>query len=202
MSINYSLLNRKYWIFDLDGTITVANHDFNAIRIELGIPEGMPIVKTIKSLPENEFIVKKKKLNDIEKEIAKDAIPAPGVNLLLEKLYRLGYRMGVLTLNSRENAFFTLESLGLTKYFKKESIIGRWCAAPKPSPDGVFRMLKNWNVKSCDSLMVGDYLYDLQVGRAANVATIHVDPSGKFLWPELSDIKVQSLDELSNLLKI
>ncbi|HIN00314.1 MAG TPA: HAD family hydrolase, partial [Deltaproteobacteria bacterium] len=43
MSDNYTLLQRKYWIFDLDGTLTVAVHDFNAIRNELGIPAGQPI---------------------------------------------------------------------------------------------------------------------------------------------------------------
>ena len=52
MSDNYTLLQRKYWIFDLDGTLTVAVHDFNAIRNELGIPAGQPILKTIESLPE------------------------------------------------------------------------------------------------------------------------------------------------------
>ena len=48
--------------------------------------------------------------------------------------------------------------------------------------------------------MVGDYLYDLQVGRAAEIATVHVDPSGDFPWPELADIRVNSLDELAGLL--
>jgi hypothetical protein len=45
-----------------------------------------------------------------------------------------------------------------------------------------------------------DYLYDLQVGRAAQIATVHVDPSGEFSWPELADIQVNSLDELAELL--
>ena len=40
MSKNHHLLKRKHWIFDLDGTLTIAVHDFNAIRKELGIPEG------------------------------------------------------------------------------------------------------------------------------------------------------------------
>ena len=48
--------------------------------------------------------------------------------------------------------------------------------------------------------MVGDYLYDLQVGRAAEIATVHVDPNGAFPWPELADIRVNSLDELAGLL--
>ena len=62
-------------------------------------------------------------------------------------------------------------------------------------------MLKAWKAEANEALMVGDYLYDLQVGRAAQVGTIHVDSSGDFLWPELADIKVHSLEELSKSLK-
>ena len=47
---------------------------------------------------------------------------------------------------------------------------------------------------------MGDYLYDLQVGRAAEIATVHVDPSGCFAWPELADISVCSLNELTDML--
>jgi len=71
MSDNYTLLQRKYWIFDLDGTLTVAVHDFNAIRNELGIPAGQPILKTIESLPENESLALQQKLQDIEENLAR-----------------------------------------------------------------------------------------------------------------------------------
>ena len=200
MSVNYSLLKRKNWIFDLDGTLTVAVHDFDAIRKELGIPAGLPIVKTIKSLPENESVVLQNKLHEIEEKLARNASPAHGVQTLLENLQRCNYSLGILTLNTRENAWFTLEALGLAHYFSKEFVIGRWCEEPKPSPKGIHKMLNQWKVTSEDALMVGDYLYDLQVGRAAEIATVHVDPSGEFAWPELADIQVNSLDELAGLL--
>ncbi|MBS1256848.1 MAG: Phosphorylated carbohydrates phosphatase [Deltaproteobacteria bacterium] len=200
MSDNYHLLKRKYWIFDLDGTLTVAVHDFNAIRKELGIPEGQPIIKTLDSLPGEESRVQKKKLQDIEEKLAQNASPAPGVKRLLETLLPRNYYLGILTLNSRENAWITLEALDLAKYFSKESVIGRWCAEPKPSPKGINKLLNYWNVSAGDALIVGDYLYDLQVGRAAEIATVHVDPSATFSWPELADISVCSLNELTDIL--
>ena len=200
MSVNNFLLKRKYWIFDLDGTLTVAVHDFDAIRKELGIPAGLPIVKTIKSLPENESVVLQNKLHEIEEKLARNASPAQGVKTLLEKLQRFNYSLGILTLNTRENAWFTLEALGLEHYFSKEFGIGRWCGEPKPSPKGIHKMLNQWKAKADEALIVGDYLYDLQVGRAAEIATVHVDPSGEFAWPELADIQVNSLDELAGLL--
>ena len=200
MSKNHNLLKRKYWIFDLDGTLTIAVHDFNAIREELGIPEGQPIIKTLESLPLKESRNKKKKLQEIEEKLALNASPAPGVEKLLETLNSQNYFFGILTLNTRENAWITLKALGLSEYFTKESVIGRWCAEPKPSPNGIKKLLNHWNVYANDALIVGDYLYDLQVGRAAEIATVHVDPSGNFEWPELADISVCSLNELTELL--
>ena len=200
MSKNHHLLKRKYWIFDLDGTLTIAVHDFNAIREELGIPEGQPIVKTLESLPLKESRNKKKKLQEIEEKLALKATPAPGVEKLLETLNSQNYFFGILTLNTRENAWITLKALGLSEYFTKESVIGRWCAEPKPSPNGIKKLLNHWNVYANEALIVGDYLYDLQVGRAAEIATVHVDPSGNFEWPELADISVCSLNELTEML--
>ena len=200
MSKNHHLLKRKYWIFDLDGTLTIAVHDFNAIREELGIPEGQPIVKTLESLPLKESRNKKKKLQEIEEELALNASPAPGVEKLLETLNSQNYFFGILTLNTRENAWITLKALGLSEYFTMKSVIGRWCAEPKPSPNGIKKLLNHWNVYANEALIVGDYLYDLQVGRAAEIATVHVDPSGNFEWPELADISVCSLNELTEML--
>ena len=109
MSGYESLLKRKFWIFDLDGTITVAAHDFSAIRNELGIPTGMPIVETIKSLPEKESIHLKKKLNEMEEKLARNATPAPGVKSLFENLYRYKYKLGIFPSFRRQ--FFVLDLL-------------------------------------------------------------------------------------------
>ena len=43
----------QYWIFDLDGTLTIAVHDFDAIRDELGLPAGEPILEAMSKLPRN-----------------------------------------------------------------------------------------------------------------------------------------------------
>ncbi|RMH01984.1 MAG: HAD family hydrolase, partial [Planctomycetota bacterium] len=45
-------------------------------------------------------------------------------------------------------------------------------------------------------VMVGDFRFDLEAGRAAGCLTVHVDPAGAFPWPELADLKVRGLAEL------
>ncbi len=49
------------------------------------------------------------------------------------------------------------------------------------------------------SQQVGDYKYDLAAGRAAGIATVHVD-IGTGTWPELTDVYVKSLMDLHEML--
>jgi len=44
--------------------------------------------------------------------------------------------------------------------------------------------------------MVGDYVFDLQAGKNAGVATVHFDTDGQYPWPELTDFKVEKLSQL------
>ncbi|KAF0217355.1 MAG: HAD family [Geobacteraceae bacterium] len=87
--------------------------------------------------------------------------------------------------------------IGLKGYFTSDAILGRGEAAPKPHPEGIEKLLVAWRSAPDETVMVGDYLFDLQVGRAAGTATIHVDRNGAFRWPELADLAVATLDELA-----
>jgi phosphoglycolate phosphatase-like HAD superfamily hydrolase len=44
--------------------------------------------------------------------------------------------------------------------------------------------------------MVGDYLYDLEAGKGAGVATVHLDTRGDLDWPEYTDIRIEELGEI------
>ena len=195
------ILQRRHWVFDMDGTLTIAVHDFTDIRKELGFAEGQPIVKTLNALPDEQAQPLRQRLQEIEENLARQAKPAPGVQNLLAALKLRGCRMGILTLNSKENAWLTLQTLGLAEFFEPEAVLGRWCLEnPKPHPDGIHQLLDFWNADSDDAVMVGDFLWDLKTGRAAGLPTVHVDLSGAFPWPELTDLPVASLHDLQNRL--
>ncbi|MGA1600588.1 MAG: HAD family hydrolase [bacterium] len=190
-------MTHRHWVFDMDGTLTLAAHDFEAIRRELGLPSGAPIVRTLNALPAEQAAPLRAKLQEIEEDLARQARPAPGVYELLEALRERGCQMGILTLNSRENAWITLKCLGLDAYFAPGTVLGRWCLPnPKPAPDGVRHLLESWDASTRDAVMVGDYRWDLETGRAAGVTTIHVDLSGTHPWPELADHCFSSLGQL------
>lgn len=191
-----SLLAHRHWIFDMDGTLTLAVHDFDAIRAELGLPEGRPILEALAERRDGERAALTRRLDAIEERLAREARPQPGAEALLRALADRSAQLGILTRNSRENALLTLETAGLAAYFLPEDVLGRDEAAPKPSPDGVLQLLARWRAEAGAAVMVGDYRYDLLCGRAAGTKTVYLDPSGRFDFSELADLRIRRLDEL------
>ncbi len=191
------ILNRRHWVFDLDGTLTVAVHDFAAIRSELRIPTGSDILGHLESLPSEESGALHKRLQEIELELAHRTEAAVGATEFIKGLHSRDVLLGVLTRNTRDNALRTLELIGLGEYFEHAYVLGRDEALPKPDPDGIKRLAASWNTDPAELVMVGDYLYDLQAGRSAGALTIHVDVKRDFRWPELADITVGSLQEMA-----
>lgn len=197
-----SILTRKHWIFDLDGTLTVPKHDFGYIRQVLGVPADMDILGFLSGLPDERSAALHQKLNEIELRIAQETEAAAGVEFLLSRLSSEHVKMGILTRNTRHHATVSLEAIGLEAYFSEATILGRDEATPKPDPDGINRLLGLWAADSGDAVMVGDYLFDLETGRSAGVGTIHVDDTALFLWPELTDLGVNNLDELQRRIPV
>lgn len=191
-----SILARAHWVFDLDGTLTEPAHDFAAIRQELEIPPESDILGHLDELPEAEARERLRRLDEIEIAIAARAKPAAGAAKLMAALAERGVRVGILTRNTRDNAWTSLTVIGLDAYFDREAVIGRDEAEPKPHPDGVLKLQALWGAEAEDVVVVGDYLFDLQTGRAAGAATVHVYGGVVGRWPEWTDLGVESLHEL------
>ncbi|MBF8756928.1 HAD family hydrolase [Pseudomonas guariconensis] len=181
-----SLGSIRHWVFDMDGTLTVAVHDFAAIREALGIPPEHDILTHLAALPAEEAAAKHAWLLEHERDLAIASRPAEGAVELVRELAGRGCQLGILTRNARELAHVTLEAIGLADCFAVEHILGRDEAAPKPSPDGLLQIAQAWDVSPASLVMVGDYRFDLDCGRAAGARTVLVNlPDNP--WPELAD---------------
>jgi HAD superfamily hydrolase (TIGR01509 family) len=190
-------LRHEHWIFDLDGTLTIAAHDFAAIRAMLGLPPGgMGILETLAAMPPERAAPLLRRLDEHEHEIACASAPAPGADALLDELRSRGARLAIFTRNSRRNVEATLEAAGLRRYFEPCGFMTRDAGPPKPQPHGILRLLEMWAAAPADAVMVGDHRMDLEAGRAAGTATVHVDPTGAFGAGEHADVQVRNLDEL------
>lgn len=192
----HPLLTYQYWIFDMDGTLTLAKHDFSAIRHTLGLPPDQTILESLAALPPKTAAPLYERLQAIELEIAKRSEAAEGAHELLAYLSAQGVRLGILTRNSALNIEVSLAAAGLAQYFAPLDLISRDCAPPKPHPAGIQRLLTQWQAQPHEAVMVGDFVYDLQAGRAAGTATLYIDPSAAFPAREQADWCIRSLREL------
>jgi len=190
------VVKRGYWIFDLDGTLTIPAHDFAAMKRELGFPLDCDILSHLATLPPEQERAKRLQLDQIEDEIARRAQLAHGADDLLKTLSEQGVAMGILTRNSRDNALITLGAIGLLDYFDHVCVLGREESLPKPDPQGIHHLLNHWGAEPDNAVMVGDYLYDMLTARAAGVGSVHIDTDGDFAWPEHTDLGVTSLTAL------
>ncbi len=194
------LKKKKYWMFDMDGTLTCAMHDFDAMRSELGLPAGVPILEALDQLDQLDPETAREKraaLDTMELRMAADAEPQSGSHRLLTQLRSQGASLGIVTRNGKKIAHETLKACGLDDFFDDTTIISRDCCVAKPDPAGVNLLLSRWSADASDAVMVGDYLFDLQAGHSAGVSTVHMDVDAVYPWPELTSVSVSSLLELS-----
>jgi HAD superfamily hydrolase (TIGR01509 family) len=188
---------RRHWIFDLDGTLTVAMHDFASFKRAHGLPLDRPILEALVDRQDAAEIHVALRL--WEEGLADQALPADGAAACLAALAQRGCSLGILTRNTRAVALRSLQATGLRGYFREETVVGRDEAAHKPSPDGVLLLLAAWGARPDDAVMVGDFRMDVEAGRSAGVATVYVWDGGKD--PQVGqDLRVNGLVELVSLL--
>ncbi len=194
------LKNCTHWIFDLDGTLTLAQHDFDAIKATLGLPAKPAILEAIEALPQKQAEAVTNQLDELEFVIATEAKPQQGARELLEELVDRQIDIGILTRNSHLNARTALDACAMEHLFKDADIISRNCAQPKPDPGGIYKLLQRWQGKASQSVMVGDFLFDIQCGNRAGAKTVYFDPKREDLWGDEADIVVSCLTELRDML--
>lgn len=189
------LKNCQHWVFDMDGTLTIAVHDFLYIRRMLEIPEHADILGHLASLPDTEAQQKHTWLLEHERQLALDSVPAPGAVELVQHLHEQGRDLAILTRNAHELARLTLKAIDLLDYFKDELIYGREQAIPKPHPDGLLKIAQHWQVAPQDMIMVGDFSMDLKTAQAAGTYAVQVNTADN-LWPDLTDFHAIDCQQL------
>ena len=176
----------RHWVFDMDGTLTIAVHDFLYIRRMLEIPTHADILGHLASLPSAEAMQKHAWLLEHERQLALNSQPAAGAIELIKHLHERQRNLAILTRNAQELALITLKAIGLADYFAPQSILGREQAIPKPDPDGLLKIATHWQVKPQEMVMVGDFHMDLKTAQAAGSYAVQVNTPDN-LWPELTD---------------
>ncbi len=166
-------------LFDLDGTITRPNLDFDAMRAELGVRDRTPLLEWMASQPEALRRRAWEVIDAHELRAAQAAELSSGARELLGAVMELGLRTGLVTRNSARSVDIVLDRLGL--HF--DAVVTREDCAPKPSPDPVLECARRLGARPECTLMVGDYPFDVHSGHAAGAVTALVGTRPKPLPP-------------------
>ena len=184
-------------LFDLDGTLTHPNLDFDALRAEIGVRGRRPILEWLAGQSDAVRGRAWAVIHRHELEAAQTAQLADGAREVLTVITELDLRTGLVTRNSRRSAELVLRRLGLDF----DAVVTREDCAPKPSPEPVLECARRLGVLAEEALVVGDFYFDIQSGHAAGARTVLVGanaaPAFSGFDPPLdADYRIGSLHEL------
>jgi HAD superfamily hydrolase (TIGR01509 family) len=188
-------VSRKYIrgiVFDLDGTLVDSQLDFASIRRDLGLPPGSLILESLANTPEGTS--KDQMLQTLrthELRGAERATLFPGVTEMLALLTTDEVPTAVLTRNSRECTDLVLERLGL----RFSQVLTREDAPPKPDPTGLLHICRTWSLSPSKMAFFGDYVFDIEAGRAAGMTTVLYAPGALPAYANRADHVLRSFTE-------
>jgi HAD superfamily hydrolase (TIGR01509 family) len=168
-------------LFDFDGTLTRPGAlDFAAIKREVGCPPDRFVLEWIRELPAGPGRdAAADALERFELAAADASEPNDDVEDVVRTLRAAGLPIGVLTRNGRpavERALRRFPSLTTADF---DVVVTRDDGlAPKPAPDGVVHAADVMGAAPEETLVVGDYLLDMQAGRAAGAVTAYLGNHG------------------------
>ena len=185
-------------IFDLDGTITQPYFDFGAIREEIGIgrDEG-PVLEAMEQMTAEQRQRAEGILHYHEEKALAASTLNPGARETLAELRRRCLPIGILTRNRKCNA----EAIAAKHGLQFDSIVGREDGPVKPDAYGVLHLCRQFEVNPDETLLVGDYLHDLQCARAAGATAVLIASHHQAdEFASQADFTIDTLDEIIGII--
>ncbi|MHC4216458.1 MAG: HAD family hydrolase [Planctomycetota bacterium] len=185
-------------IFDLDGTITRPFFDFDAIREEMGLaPDSGPILEIMEKMSPDE----RKRTQDIltfhENRAVAESTLNDGARETLDALRQKDISIGILTRNKRCNA----EAIARKHNLNFDAIVDREDGPVKPDAFGVLHLCEQFSTTPAETLLVGDYLFDLLSAKAAGAGAVLLKThkeSDRFAAH--ADFTITSLDKILDII--
>jgi hydrogenase expression/formation protein HypE len=164
-------------LFDFDGTLTRPGAlDFRTIKREVGCPPGSLVLEWIEALPAGSR--RTAALAALARfELAAAAVSEPNADAerVLRSLRAQGLKIGVLTRNGLPAVRRALSRFRGLDADTFDVLVTRDDGLPlKPAPDGVLHAAAAMGVPPEHTLVVGDFVLDMQAGRAAGTLTAYL----------------------------
>lgn len=189
----------KAVIFDLDGTITQPFFDFDAIREEMGLDRNSgPVLESMKKMTLQQRQHAEQILHFHEQRAVKGSKLNIGARRTLSSLRKAGINIGILTRNRRSNALAIAKKHNL----KFDAIVDREDGPVKPDAFGVLRICEKFSVKPEETLVVGDYLFDLLCAKAAGaIAVLLANSKQADEFAEHADFIIERIDQIPEIIE-
>lgn len=189
----------KAVIFDLDGTITQPYFDFDAIRKQMGLgKDSGPVWEAMEKMTSQQRQEAEKILHFHEQRAVTESELNAGARQTLSALRQAGIRIGILTRNRRNNALAVAQKHDL----EFDAVIGREEGPLKPDAFGVLQICKQFGIKPQETLVVGDYLFDLLCAKAAGaVAVLLANHNQADEFAEHADFTIETIEQILQIIK-
>jgi HAD superfamily hydrolase (TIGR01509 family) len=189
----------KAVIFDLDGTITQPFFDFDAIREEMGLDrDSGPILEQMSNMTPQYRLRAEEILHFHEQQAVAESKLNAGAKKTLAALRQSGIRIGILTRNKRANALAIASKHGIVF----DTVVDREDGPIKPDAFGVLKICEKFGVRPQETLMVGDYLFDLLCAKAAGAVSVLLANSNKAAqFTEHADFTINGISEVLDVIQ-
>jgi HAD superfamily hydrolase (TIGR01509 family) len=189
----------KAVIFDLDGTITQPYFDFDAIREEIGLAiDSGPVLESMEKMTAQQRQDAEKILYYHEQKAVTESKLNANAKQTLSAIRAAGIHIGVLTRNKRSNAL----AIARKHKLKFDAVIGREDGPVKPDAFGVLRICEQFGVEPEETMLVGDYLFDLLCAKAAGaVAVLLVNHEQAEEFIEHADFCIEDISRILEIIE-
>jgi len=176
-------------VFDLDGTLAntfpTVLRIFNRLMLDrtgrewklaelapyFGPPETVMIQRIFPEAELHEAIIAD--FFRLSREDGHEIEPFAGIRELVHGLRQSGVKLGVYSGANTESARHRIGHAGLLEYFD-EVIGGDRVSNYKPHPEGLLKLIEQFDVDPGRTAYIGDMVADVEVGRGAGVTTVAV----------------------------
>ncbi len=132
-----------------------------------------------------------------QRAVTESALNA-GARETLAALREAGISIGILTRNRRSNALAIAEKHNL----KFDVVVDREDGPVKPDAFGVLRICQHFGVVPQETLMVGDYLFDLLCAKAAGAVGVLLANSKRAAeYAEHADFTIENINEILQIIE-
>lgn len=193
-------LNRKLYIFDLDGTLYNLCVDWSNIKSYLRSlsDEGYNSVSDlVDSLPPNERKSALDYIDECEIIGVRNGGAVDDAALVINDLIRRHCHVAIVSRNSRASISLVVKEIGIEDdvyIIGREDVVNQ-----KPDAEGINKVIRFFNIEKKEAIFIGDTYHDVEASKSAKIDSIIVyNPLNEF-QPKGANFYVKRLKDILSI---